>query len=196
MANRFDSVNYPTNVPDVLYVGDNFLWKRDLTDYPVADYALTYSFRLLTSAATEIALTSSVITESDTSVYTIDVPSSTTTSYTKGNYKYQEYITKSASSERLVINKGITTLKSNLDADTGDARSSARIILQALEATMENRATIDQMSMSIAGRSLSRMSPAELNKWKSDYQALVSNEDKKSRRDKGEATGTQIKVKF
>ena len=61
---------------------------------------------------------------------------------------------------------------------------------------MENRATIDQMSMSIAGRSLSRMSPAELNKWKSDYQALVSNEDKKSRRDKGEATGTQIKVKF
>lgn len=196
MANRFDSVNYPTNVPDVLYVGDNFLWKRDLTDYPVADYALTYSFRLLTSAATEIALTSSVITESDTSVYTIDVPSSTTTSYTKGNYTYQEYITKTAASERLVINKGITTLKSNLDADTGDARSSARIILQALEATMENRATIDQMSMSIAGRSLSRMSPAELNKWKSDYQALVSNEDKKSRRDKGEATGTQIKVKF
>ena len=196
MANRFDSVNFPTNVPDILYVGDNFLWKRDLTDYPVADYALTYSFRLLTSTATEIALGSSVITESDTSVYTINVPSSTTTGYTKGDYTYQEYITKSASSERLVINKGYITIKSNLDADTGDARSSARIILQALEATMENRATIDQMSMSIAGRSLSRMSPAELNTWKSHYKALVSKEDKKSRQDKGEVTGTQVKVRF
>jgi hypothetical protein len=96
----------------------------------------------------------------------------------------------------LVLNTGLVSLKSNLDADTGDPRSSARIILQALEATMENRATIDQMSMSIAGRSLSRMSPAELNDWKSRYKALVSNEDKKSRRDKSEATGTQIKVRF
>ena len=196
MANRFDSVNYPTNVPDTLYVGDNFLWKRDLTDYPVASYSLSYSLRLLTSAATEIALGDSVITESDTSVYTINVPSSTTTNYTKGDYTYQEYITKTSGSERLVLNTGLVSLKSNLDADTGDPRSSARIILQALEATMENRATIDQMSMSIAGRSLSRMSPAELNDWKSHYKALVSNEDKKSRRDKSEATGTQIKVRF
>ena len=196
MANRFDSVNYPTNVPDTLYVGDNFLWKRDLTDYPVASYSLSYSFRLLTSAATEIALGDSVITESDTSVYTINVPSSTTTDYTKGDYTYQEYITKTSGSERLVLNTGLVSLKSNFDADTGDPRSSARIILQALEATMENRATIDQMSMSIAGRSLSRMSPAELNDWKSRYKALVSNEDKKSRRDKSEATGTQIKVRF
>jgi hypothetical protein len=196
LANRFDSVNYPTNVPDTLYVGDNFLWKRDLTDYPVASYSLSYSLRLLTSAATEIALGDSVITESDTSVYTINVPSSTTTNYTKGDYTYQEYITKTSGSERLVLNTGLVSLKSNLDADTGDPRSSARIILQALEATMENRATIDQMSMSIAGRSLSRMSPAELNDWKSHYKALVSNEDKKSRRDKSEATGTQIKVRF
>ena len=102
MANRFDSVNYPPNVPDILYVGDNWLWKRDLTDYPRADYTLSYSFRLLSSTATEISLGSSVITESETSLYTIDVPSATTTGYTKGDYTYQEYITNS-SSERLVV---------------------------------------------------------------------------------------------
>ena len=195
MANRFDSTNYPTNVPNDLYVGDNWLWKRDLTDYPIADYTLTYSFRLLSSTATEIALTSSVITESDTSVYTIEVPSSTTIGYTKGEYAYQEYITN-ASSERLVLNNGLTTVKSNLDADTGDPRSHNRIVFDALEATLENRASIDQMSMSIAGRSLSRMSPEELNKWYSQYKHLVINEDKVSRRDKGEATGNQVKVKF
>ena len=195
MANRFDSTNYPTNVPNDLYVGDNWLWKRDLTDYPIADYTLTYSFRLLSSTTREIALTSSVITESDTSVYTIDVPSSTTIGYTKGGYNYQEYITN-ASSERLVLNNGLTTVKSNLDADTGDPRSHNRIVFDALEATLENRASIDQMSMSIAGRSLSRMSPEELNKWYSQYKHLVINEDKVSRRDKGEATGNQVKVKF
>ena len=196
MSNRFDSANYPTITPDVLYVGDNWLWKRDLTDYPVASYSLSYSFRLLTSAATEIALGSSQITESNTSLYTISVASSTTTSYTKGNYTYQEYITKTASSERLVLNKGVVAVKSNLDADTGDPRSHNRIVFDALEATLENRASIDQMSMSIAGRSLSRMSPEELRGWYSEYKHLVLNEDKVSRRSKGEATGNQIKVKF
>jgi len=52
------------------------------------------------------------------------------------------------------------------------------------------------MSMSIAGRSLSRMSPEELITWKSYYQHLVLKEDKKSRRGKGESTGNVIKVKF
>ena len=195
MANRFDSVNYPTNVPDILYVGDNWLWKRDLTDYPRADYTLSYSFRLLSSTATEISLGSSVITESETSLYTIDVPSATTTGYTKGDYTYQEYITNS-SSERLVLNKGVATVKSNLDADTGDPISHNRIVFDALEATLENRASIDQMSMSIAGRSLSRMSPQELRDWYSHYKHLVINEDKVSRRSKGESTGNQVKVKF
>lgn len=196
MSNRFDAINYPTNVPDVLYIGDNFLWKRDLGDYPVADYSLAYSFRLLSSAATEIAIGSSNITESDTSVYTISVPSNTTASYTKGDYSYQEYITKTSTSQRLVLTTGIVTLKSDFDNDSGDPRSHNRIVFDALEATLQNRATIDQMSMSIAGRSLSRMSPQELNDWYSHYKHLVLNEDKASRRKKGEATGNQIKVKF
>ena len=182
-------------MPDVLYVGDNWLWKRDLTDYPRADYTLSYSFRLLSSTATEISLGASVITESETSLYTIDVPRATTTGYTKGDYTYQEYITNS-SSERLVLNKGVATVKSNLDADTGDPRSHNRIVFDALEATLENRASIDQMSMSIAGRSLSRMSPQELRDWYSHYKHLVINEDKVSRRSKGESTGNQVKVKF
>ena len=96
----------------------------------------------------------------------------------------------------MVLNKGVATVKSNLDADTGDTRSHNRIVFDALEATLENRASIDQMSMSIAGRSLSRMSPQELRDWYSHYKHLVINEDKVSRRSKGESTGNQVKVKF
>ena len=195
MSNRFDSTNYPSNVPEEVYVGDNWLWKRDLTDYPVADYTLTYSFRLLSSVATEIALSSSVISESSTSLYTIAVPSASTAGYTKGQYTYQEYITND-SSQRLVLNIGLMTVKSNLDADTEDPRSDPRKVYDALVATIENRASIDQMSMSIAGRSLSRMAPEELENWKSHYKALVNNEEKVSRRNRNEATGNQVKIKF
>ena len=192
MANKFDTSEYPTNVPDILYVGDSWNWKRTFSDYPPSAYALSYSFRLLTTAATEISFS---INESGDD-YLIQVNATTTVNHTAGDYTYQEYITKSATGERIVYSSGLTTVKSNLDADTSDPRSHERIVLDALLATLENRASIDQMSMSIAGRSLSRMSPEELITWKSYYQHLVLKEDKKSSRGKGESTGNVIKVQF
>lgn len=196
MANLFDSENYPSNVPETLTVGDRWAWKREdiVTDYAPADYTLTYSFRLLSSAATEIALASSVITESSTA-YIVEVPSTTTAGYTKGDYSYQEYITNS-SSQRIVLSEGFVTLKPNLDADTADPRSHARIVFDALEAMLESRASIDQSSMSIAGRSLSRMTPEEIRDWYEYYRYKVNKEIKKDRISKGLATGSLIKARF
>lgn len=196
MANLFDSTNYPGNVPDTLTVGDRWAWKREdiATDYIPTSYTLTYSFRLLSSAATEITLASSVITESSTA-YIIEVPSATTASYTKGDYTFQEYITN-GSSQRVVVNTGFVTVKPNLDADTADPRSHARVVFDALEAMLESRASIDQSSMSIAGRSLSRMTPEEIRDWYEFYRYKVNLEVKKDRISKGEATGSLIKARF
>lgn len=196
MANLFDSTNYPGNVPDTLTVGDRWAWKREdiVTDYATADYTLSYSFRLLSSAATEISFASSLITES-TTAYIIEVPSATTASYTKGDYTFQEYITN-GSSQRVVVNTGFVTIKPNLDADTSDPRSHARVVLDALEAMLESRASIDQSSMSIAGRSLSRMTPEEIRDWYEYYRYKVNLEVKKDRIGKGEATGSLIKARF
>lgn len=195
MANLFDSTNYPGNIPNLI-VGDQWAWKREdiVTDYPTADYTLTYSMRLLSSAATEIALDSTYITESATA-YTVIVPSAVTVNLTKGDYSYQEYITN-GSSQRISINEGFITIEANLDADTSDPRSHARVVLDSLEAMLENRANIDQSSMSIAGRSLSRMTPQEIRDWYEFYRYRVSLEKKKDRISKGEATGQSIKVRF
>lgn len=195
MANLFDSTNYPGNIPNLI-VGDQWAWKREdiVTDYPTADYTLTYSMRLLSSAATEIALDSTYITESATA-YTVIVPSAVTVNLTKGDYSYQEYITN-GSSQRISINEGFITIEANLDADTSDPRSHARVVLDSLEAMLENRANIDQSSMSIAGRSLSRMTPEEIRDWYEFYRYRVSLEKKKDRISKGEATGQSIKVRF
>jgi len=183
-------------VPDTLTVGDRWAWKREdiATDYIPTSYTLTYSFRLLSSAATEITLASSVITESSTA-YIIEVPSATTASYTKGDYTFQEYITN-GSSQRVVVNTGFVTVKPNLDADTADPRSHARVVFDALEAMLESRASIDQSSMSIAGRSLSRMTPEEIRDWYEFYRYKVNLEVKKDRISKGEATGSLIKARF
>ena len=149
---------------------------------------------MLTSAATEIAITATENTDPDE--YIIEVGSSTTGSYTAGDYTYQEYIVRSSDSERLVYSTGIVTVEPDLDTDTSDPRSNARKILDGLRAMLENRASIDQMSMSIAGRSLSRMTPAEIRDWERHYSYLVSKETKEMRIKKGQPTGSEIKVKF
>jgi len=197
LANLFDSTNYPGNVPDTLTVGDRWAWKREdiVTDYIPTSYTLSYSFRLLASAATEIQLGSSQITES-TTAYIVEVPSSTTAGYTKGDYEYQEYISRTSDSERIITARGYVTLKPNLDADSSDPRSHARIVFDALEAMLESRASIDQSSMSIAGRSLSRMTPEEIRDWYEYYRYKVQLEVKKDRIRKGEATGSLIKARF
>ena len=195
MSNLFDSENYPGRVPQTLTVGDIWNWKREdiVSDYPPASYTLTYSFRLLSSAATEIALTGSVITESATA-YTISVPDSTTVSYTKGDYTWQEYI--SNATDRIVLNTGFVTLEPNLDADTSDPRSFWAKVLDAIEATIENRASIDQSSMSIAGRSLSRMTIDELLTLRDRARFETGKEINKARIAKGLGNSSTIKARF
>lgn len=195
MSNLFDSENYPGRVPQTLTVGDIWNWKREdiVSDYPPASYTLTYSFRLLSSAATEIALSGSVITESATA-YTISVPDSTTVSYTKGDYTWQEYI--SNATDRIVLNTGFVTLEPNLDADTSDPRSFWAKVLDAIEATIENRASIDQSSMSIAGRSLSRMTIDELLTLRDRARFETGKEINKARIAKGLGNSSTIKARF
>ena len=52
MSNKFDSTNYPPQVPTELQLGDFWAWKREdlANDYPVADYSLSYEFNLVDGA--------------------------------------------------------------------------------------------------------------------------------------------------
>lgn len=58
-----------------------------------------------------------------------------------------------------------------------DRRTWAQRTLEALEATIEGRASTDQLSMSINGRSISRLSPAELTEWRNQLRAEVRAEE-------------------
>lgn len=193
MANKFESSNYSTKEPDTLQLGDFWAWKKtDLsTDYPVASYSLSYEFNLIDgSTASNFTLTA---TESGDD-YIIEV--SNTTSYTKGNYHWISYITRSSDSARIKISEGYTEIEDNYSTTTTSVRSHAKKVLDAIEAVIENRASMDQSSMSIAGRSLSRLTIDELLQFRSFYKAEYLKEVRKAKAKSGQSTGNNIKVRF
>ena len=193
MSNKFDSTNYPTNVPAVLQLGDFWAWKKDnlATDYPTADYSLSYEFNLIDGAtASNFTLTA---TESNDE-YIIEV--SNTTSYTSGEYNWVSYITRSSDSARIKLSEGFTEIQENYATTTSSVRSHAKKVLDAIEAVIENRATMDQSSMSIAGRSLSRLTIDELLQFRDRYKAEYLKEVKKARIKNKKDSGNTIKIRF
>lgn len=194
MGNKFDSANYATTEPENLIIGDRWMWKRsDLgSDYDPASYTLKYSLRLESDTTKEIEITAS----GSGTDYLIEVASATTATKTPGRYRYQAYIIRNSDSERVLIRSGIMQIKANADATTADARSHARKVLDAIEAVLENRASIDQESYTINGRSLARTPIEELIKMRNIYRNEVSREEAAEKLAAGIGTPRTIQVRF
>ena len=196
MSNAFDRENYPQKEPSTLVLGDYWAWKRDdLADtYPISSYALTYEFHEDSGGGGNHKFTLTATEANDT--YYIEAASSSTTSYSVGDYIWEAYITKAADSNRVMVDSGRTTITQNLANTNADLRSHAKKVLDAIEAVIENRATVDQSSFSIAGRSLSRMSIDELLTLKNRYKAEYLKEIKEARIKNKQRSGNTIGVKF
>ena len=196
MSNAFDRENYPQKEPSTLVLGDYWAWKRDdLADtYPIGSYALTYEFHEDSGGGGTHKFTLTATEANDT--YYIEAASSSTTGYAVGDYIWEAYITKASDSNRVMVDSGRTTITQNLADTNADLRSHAKKVLDALEAVIENRSTMDQSSMSIAGRSLSRMSIDELMTFRDRYKAEYLKEIKLARIRNGQGTGNTPKVRF
>lgn len=196
MANLFDRANYPTQEPDLLVVGDRWTWRRPdlVNDYPTADYALTYEFMCDSGGGGSHKFTITATETSDD--YIIEVSQDVTEHYHVHNYKWYAFITRTSDSERISIDSGVTQLVADYAESTADQRSHAKKVLDAIEAVLENRASQDQMSYSIAGRSLSRMSVTDLMTFRDRYRAEYNEELKKARIKNHQDTGNTIKVRF
>ena len=187
MSNKFDSANYPSQVPAVLQKGDFWAWKKPnlSTDYPLASYSLKYKFYLIDgSTASNFTIDA---TESNNEYI---ISTSSTTSQTAGDYRWDAIIKRTSDNVELIIEDGYSTILDNA------VRSHAKIVLDAIEGVIEGRATIDQSSMSIAGRSLSRMSIDELLTFKDRYKSEWLKEVKMARIKNNQGSGNTIKVNF
>ena len=196
MANLFDRDNYPTQEPDLLVVGDRWTWRRpDLAaTYDPADYALTYEYHEDSGGggSHKFALTATETTDD----YIIEIASATTASYATGDFHWYAFITRTSDSERIAVDDGYAKIELNFADTNADHRSHAKKVLDAIEAVLENRASQDQMSYSIAGRSLARMSIDDLMTFRNRYRAEYNEELKRWRVKNKQDTGNTIKVRF
>ena len=196
MANLFDRKNYPTQEPEQVVTGDRFAWQRPdlVSDYPLADYTMTYHFSKDSGGGGTHHFTLSS-TEADDNYY-FEKPSSETASLTAGDWEWQLYAIRTSDSERITLDYGITKFAIGELDTNNDLRSHAKKVLDALEAVIQGRASIDQSSMSIAGRSLSRMSIDEIMTFRDRYKTEYLKEVKKSRLRNKSNSGNSIKVRF
>jgi len=93
---------------------------------------------------------------------------------------YQYAITYENSIGRFLNESGRLTVQPDpTAAPDGDLNTHAERVLAAIEAVIENRATKDQQSYSIAGRSITRIPIAELLELRKQYKAEVAEQQKK-----------------
>ena len=194
MADLFDSTNYPTTEPEILVIGDRWLWKRtDIgTDYAPSSYALSYNARLLGTGSTTFSITAS---ESGTD-YIIEVASSTTSSRTVGVYAWNMFITRSSDSERIALDSGKFELKDNLATSSADQRSHSAKMVDYLEATLEELAQKLTTAYSVSDRSNTLRSMEEVSAQLNFYRAKYDRERMVDRAKSGRRTGQNILVRF
>jgi len=169
--------------------GDTWQWSRSFADYPAPTWVLTYT---LFNAATKV----SIVAAADGTEHAVTVSAATTANYTAGRY---EWIASVASgSERYQIDAGVIDILPNVAAlSKYDGRSHARIMLDAIEALLESRASSGDLDLVMGAFSDRRLQydMAGLRKLRQEYAAIVASEDMAAARARGEKAG-MVQVRF
>jgi len=133
--------------------------------YPVGDFTLQVIMKLGAAAAITVDLADVDGSHGGTLGFADAVA---------GTYAYAIKATRVADAAVRTVQNG--SLQVLPDPASQDVRTHAEKVLEAIEALIEGRATKDVSSYSIAGRSLTRMSPDELVKWRSHYRNEVAKQ--------------------
>lgn len=174
--------------PDSITKGDSVIWRKSLADYPATSWTLTYYIR--GAAALDITATA------DGSAYVISISAAQTDTLSAGDYWWQAVATSGA--QQVTVASGVITVRPSLsDLAAGyDGRSHVKKVLDALEATLEDKATLDQLSYSIQGRSLSKMSPEDLYRWRDKYARMYAQELEQQRIARGLKSRRKVQIRF
>jgi len=184
------AADIPTRFPTTVVAGDTVKYQLSLADYPAGD-GWTMTTEIVGSSA-DLGTFTAVASGDD---YLTTIAATTTAGWAAGDYSYQIIVT--LSSERFTVERGTVTVKPDLaTASTLDGRTHAKTVLDAIEALLEGKATKDQASYSIAGRSLARYTFEELLVLRSKYQAEVQAETNADRIAKGLGTSAKIHTRF
>jgi hypothetical protein len=128
----------PTAEPAFVVAGDTVKWTRSLADYPASD-GWVLKYRLI-----NLAGNLDIVSTASGADHLVNVPASTTDNWAPGTYAWQAYVEKGA--ERYTVGTGTIKIRPNLAAQAGgcETRSTAKQILDELEAAYKDYATNGQ----------------------------------------------------
>lgn len=197
MANLFDPANAPEGEPKEIVVGDFVQWKRSdiAVDYPTSSgFTAEYVARITGGGSTEIKIPQAA--GSTDSYYLFTANSVTTEVFLPGLYHWQLEITQTSSGNRLVVDTGDFTAIPDMDSNQADPRIHAEVMVSKIQTILEGKADSDVSSYSIAGRSLTKLSFAELIEARDYYRREITKHTNDELLKRGKSNGSTIQVRF
>lgn len=179
------------NIPATLRSGDTWAWTESLPDYPATTYTLKYSFYHHEESVNTITAVA------DGSDYSVGLSAVDSAKYKPREWHWTACVEKGtgATLERKTVGAGTVEVKPGLANVTAgmDLRSHAQKVLDAINATLEGRATQAQASITVNGKAVSYMRPDELLNYQAVYQRRV---DKEKAKERGEGGSTITRIQF
>ncbi len=177
-----------TSEPTSVNAGDTVKWLKTLADYPAADgWVLTYTF---INAAGKFSLAASASGDD----YLVTAGAATTATWPAGTYDWRAQV--SLAGEIYTVGSGRLVVQPSFGAATLDGRSQARRMLDAIEATLEGRASSAVAEYQIAGRQLKHIPIPDLLVLRDRLRADVAREDEAAALAAGMAPRGRIQVRF
>lgn len=172
-------------IPAEIGAGVTFRETVCLPVYPAPDWSVT----LIMRGPSQIDLAATGQEEN----HELHAQASTTKDWKPGHYRYE--LRASDGADVITVEAGEVRIAPDLSAQAEgyDGRDHVRRVLDAIEAVIENRATIDQQSYQINNRSLQRTPLSELLKLRNLYRAELAGKKAAS---KGRRFGRAIKVRM
>ena len=177
-----------STVPAELTAGDSWRWRFDDVSNafpPSEGWVLTCRFH---NDASAFVLVAQIVNGG----YEVSDGATSTAARAPGAYAWAALLLRG--DERVTAATGRVLIHPDPATATADIRSHAERVLDAIRAVIEGRATKDQESYSIAGRSLSRTPLGELLALERRYAARVASEA--SARDGASGASRTISVRF
>ena len=150
------------NAPKEITAGFTVEWSEAPSGYPSSSYTLAAT---LIEKSTGTKSTITAVADGDGFAFTI--PAATSAGYTSGDYRLYLYAVSGA--EKYLIGQQDVTIKPNPLTATGDIRDHVKKMLDAINATLEGRASQEYASMSIDGKSITQMDPDTLLRLRAYY---------------------------
>ncbi len=159
--------------PNQIKAGITFKFSLNLTAYPASNWTIHAYLR----GANAIDMQS----EPQGNMHIFNISALFTKDYKAGHYGYSLRAIHTVSGEVDELESGAVEIKTDLAtvSTSQDLRSHARKTLDAIEATIEGRASLDQERYRINNRELYRTSFEVLKKLRNEYRAEVSREEAK-----------------